>query len=286
MAEQFVSTTRLPELTQQLASGSPMSPIYIAPEDTLRVMLANVHATAQYAFSGRLLRTDGATIPLYQQLNKTTDGTAVATVVELTEGYLLSGGVFPIDAVPQRGECYAQMGLARGSLAGAPLFALLGTGYVSSLQPLMWPWSARNEPVLEAPGMQEVIIGSPAAGALFSLTVPPHRAWIVKSFMFRLVTSATVADRKPHIVVQDPVNLVFGGDLGPAQVASTNHLYSLGVGLTSQNLPGGANHMLALPAGLLLRPGWIIYVNAENLQAGDQIQAPTVTLESFQYWDV
>ena len=283
MAEEFRSTTRLPELTQQLAAGSPMSPIYISPEDALRVTLINSHPTANYAFVGRLLRADGATIPLLQQLLKTTDGTSVITIIQLAEGYLLSGAVMPLDDGPQRGECYARMALVRGTAPGSPSFAILATGYTSVLQPLIWPWGVRNEEVYAVPGMYEVIRSSGALGQPYSLMLPPARAWFLKSVSFRLNTSAVAGNRAAFFLILESGNAIVAIHSSYAQQASGEHFYGMGQGLFAMDATGLPNHTLPLMQEMMLLPGWEIRIGASGMDAGDTISTVLITLESFLY---
>lgn len=285
MSEPFVSTTRLPELTQQLAAGSPMSPIYISPEDSLRVTISNVHPTTPYAFSGRLLRTDGVTVPLLQELRKTVDGTAAVTVIELAEGYLLSGAIFPHSGEAVRGDCWGSLGLIRGSTPGAPPFAILGTGYVSSLQPLTWPWGVRNETVLDGPGKVDVIVGTPVTGAAFMGLVPPNRAWLVKSVAFTLTTDATVGDRIAQVWFVSLTHVVMVVQAVGTQAASLANSYTCGLNVNAQSTTGQVHHVLALPTNVLLQPGWRVDITAGGLKPGDIIGDILVMVESFQYWN-
>ena len=284
MAEPFVSTTRLPELTQQLAAGNAMSPIYIAPEDALRVLLLNVHPTAEYVFTGRLLRPDGATIPLLQQLRKTTDGTEAVTVIDLTEGYFLSGAIIPMTEVPQRGECYAQMALIRGGSLPVPAFAILTSGYVTSLEPLTWPWGTRTEGMLSPPGFQEVITGDGAVSGVFSRTVPARRAWYVKSIACNLASSATAGDRFIRLFFFKVSTVIFGANSTLPQTAGVTHSYSFGIGLFPSEITVSTHHVLTLPNELILLPGTTVQLDIPPGLGGDQIVSVVMTLESFAYY--
>ena len=286
MPEQFISTTRLPELTQQLASGNPMSPIYISPEDALRVTLMNIHATAEFTFSGRLLRTDGMTIPLLQVLRVTRDGSAAPTVIDLAEGYLLSGAVIPSQEVPQRGECYGQIALVRGAHLTIPPFAILSTGYVSSLQPLTWPWGARNESVLEQPGRQEVFTVAVGPGAYPTITVPARRAWVVRSMAVSMTTDATAGNRILQFVVLRGPDLVIAVQSPVSQPPGVTWSYAFAGGMVPGATTGGTHEIVGIPRDLTLHPGWTVSLGAIGGAAADLFSTFTIVVESFQYWGV
>src|SRR5262245_7701000 len=155
MADEFVSATRLAELTQQLRAGQPMSPVYIAPEDFLVVNHWNIATEVDLRLFGRLLRADGVTVPLEQSLRLRTDGVMASDVIVLAEGYLLSAGVRDYAGLIERGQCYASLLLVRGRNITSQQYAYLATGYVDELQPLIWPWGARNEAQMSGPGYME-----------------------------------------------------------------------------------------------------------------------------------
>ena len=284
MADKFVSTSRLPELTQQLAGGSPMSPIYLAPEDSVRISLINFNATATYMFSGRLLRPDGITIPLLQELQVARDGTSVNTWIPMAEGYLLSAMVGTLSGTPLRTECYAMMALVRGSPPWAPAFAVLGTGYVSRYQLLLWPWAARSDELTSEPGLRERINPSVPAGSSVTVTVPANRSWLVKAITFRLVTEAAVATRTVSVYVIDSGLLVVGQNVIGNQAANETHFVSMGIGIQSADAPSPQDHFRPLFQEVMLLPGWQLQIGVGNIQPGDELQYISITVESFQYW--
>ena len=282
--DEYVSSTRLPELTEQLRTSTPMSPIYIAPEDVVAVSTYNIAPDLRLAFYGRLLLPTGRTVTLEQQLTLTTGGVLTTQVIPIAEGYLLSAGVRVVQGPIARGQCYVQILLIRGRLVETQQYAYLVTGYVDWQQTIMWPWAARNEAVSEPPGFQELIVIPPVAGGPASVTVPAWRQWRLNGVHFGLQTDATVADRIALFSISRAGVFFVSVASGFKQTASLPENYEWSPGLAMLDTGLARIHHQGIPADIVLRGGDVVTLNATNIAAGDAWFSISLRVESFSFY--
>jgi len=168
---------------------------------------------------------------------------------------------------------YVQLEVGRG-LGAQDLTEghLLIGGYPGSFAALGYPQTQPLPPSSGAGVTRSVTIANPAAGSDWSIVLPTGVLWILNSVSATLVTSATVGNRTPALVVTDNTgHIVYNGAAAYAQAASLTWTYSWsGGGIappagTTQN--GGS-----IPAGLRVPAGWTIMTATPNRQAGDQWQ--------------
>lgn len=129
-------------------------------------------------------------------------------------------------------------------------------------------------------GTLKVVSGSdPAAGAEVSDTVPAGKAWRVISVLVALVTSATVATRRTHLVIDDGTTTFYRRGSNATQAASLTQNYLFcGEGpeasargtFVADPLP-----QIDLPAGARIK------TVTENIQAGDDYGAPQYYVEEY-----
>jgi hypothetical protein len=114
---------------------------------------------------------------------------------------------------------------------------------------------------------------TPGAGSEINETVPAGVIWQLKTFIYKLTTSATVANRTSHLIIDDGANVLLNSASVIAQVASNGLTYNTGDDAFSLTV---ADNMVWLQsvASLRLLPGYRLRTLTTNLQAGDQYTAP------------
>jgi hypothetical protein len=119
----------------------------------------------------------------------------------------------------------------------------------------------------------------PAAGAEISQTVPAGEYWTLTSVLAQLVTSATVANRRVHLIVDDGTNVVANYTAAADQAASATVTYTWdGGGADATAVRDGVASSGQLPIGLQLRrPGWRIRTLTSAIDVGDNWGPPVLT---------
>jgi len=184
--------------------------------------------------------------------------------------------VSAVDAFMNPGTCYISLSLH----INGTLCQVLLSGYVYSTQPLTWPMSdvRPSIPILVAP---IGLTGSdPAAGAEISQTVPIYQMWRLKAIRFSLVTSATVANRRVHVVITTadgmvPIDLLSSVD----HAASLTRNYSCVPVSTLGVFSDDNDIIIPIPDELWLNYTNTITTSTTNLQVGDNFSAPTFWIE-------
>lgn len=128
---------------------------------------------------------------------------------------------------------------------------------------------------------QAAVAGAdPAAGAEASITVPSGEIWELLSFIVRLVTDATVANRQAQLVIDDGTNILWQSDSPSNQIASQTRDYAAGSGLERQDEGiNAATKQWALPTGLVLAGGYRIRTLTGGNVAGDNYGIPRALLK-------
>lgn len=118
----------------------------------------------------------------------------------------------------------------------------------------------------------------PAAGAEASVTVPAGDNWTLTSALISLVTDATVANRRVHLIIDDGTTTVLNLVGSVDQAASLTVVYSWTAGGNdSAAVRDGVLNLGQLPTDLRLLPGWRIRTLTTGLQAGDNYGPLIVT---------
>ena len=129
------------------------------------------------------------------------------------------------------------------------------------------------------PRFAEIIKPStdPAAGVEVSWTADED--CIVFSAAITLVTSATVANRRVHLVADDGTNIFFRSPASADATASGTFRYFAFAG-SALSSPLGGFMVLPLPSvGLKLRKGDRLYTVTQGIDAGDNYSAMTLQVE-------
>jgi hypothetical protein len=200
--------------------------------------------------------------------------------IVLGEGYLLSVGAIGF-VQNARGTTFARAFLLRGSSTASPLgvFQPLFADYVTTTAPAGWP-SGRFIHPSEGPGfMHRINQANPGAGLDFSFQATAGQRWRVQSLVASLTTSAAVANRQVHALVQDSGGTTYWNESALAvQAAGTTVVYSFGPGLTPQTTTDGVQ-IVGLPSNLILAQTDLIKTATTNIQAGDQWSLINMSVE-------
>ncbi len=132
---------------------------------------------------------------------------------------------------------------------------------------LAWEFHGENEPVA---------LGSPAAGANLTATVPGSVEWEVQSVSFLYTASSNSATRIPFFKVVDWGGTIVCMVQTPyTLVASDASQISFGVGVQQFGANSAANIGAGIPA-LRLGDGMRIVLGATAINATDQISAARI----------
>jgi hypothetical protein len=259
----------------------PDSAVYLQRDDRLRISAWNavsglvVHVRARYQLPS------GMIVPQLLVVTPTADRALSSGAFDLGEGYLLSVTATASGASPARGQSFVQVTLDRGGAPGAGAAAVLIAGYLEAAMALGWPGGQQIDASDGAGALRSVTGTNPAAGAEVSETVPTGARWRLRGLRAQLVTDATVATRRVHLVVDDGTNTLIDQALADTQTASLTRNYNLA---PYQYAPAAAAAEIygPLPGDLVLRPGWRVRTATDNLAVGDNWGAPQLYVEEWQ----
>lgn len=281
MTEEFQSTSRKQEIIFQQSGLQPASQLYIQKDDLLTALIYNSATGIELFFGTRMLMPDGQIIPAEFQARPTADRTLNQFRFTLPEGFLLGVTAGVRSAGPLRGQCFVILLLQRSFSTINWIYAgTLFQDYVSFQDFNGWPQGSIRSG-LEGPGFVRSITGTdPAAGAEISETVPTNARWRPIALRFRLVTDATVANRRPGIVLDDGATAYFVSQAGSVQTASLTYDYNAGtLGFTQGVF--SLDQWIPLPHYLLMPGGHRIRTSTVNLAAGDNYGAPQLLVEEW-----
>jgi|GEM_PF-1422374 len=280
MAEQppnpdaFVSLTRAPQVRVASELTAPPSHLYVTPDDVLLVNCVHPFGQGTATVRARIMEPGGRISTIEQAVVLPPPGVDPSLNIPLYEGWLISATVSMLSGT---GETYFRLSLVRGAAVpnSAFVLALLAAGFVTSRTPLTWPGNMLKTP-LEAPGRLRSIVGTdPAAGVEILETVPAGVRWELLAVWFQLVTDATVASRAPVLIIDDGVNTIVQARDSTAQTATRTDQYTAGPGMSAPT-PGGFQHYIPIPIGLVLQSSYRVRTSTFAFQAGDDYGAPTL----------
>lgn len=118
--------------------------------------------------------------------------------------------------------------------------------------------------------LKTILVTSPAAGATWTFTAPGGDILILLQLRARLVTDANVANRRPALTLTDGTTEFFRINTLTSQVAAVTGEYSYVNGLGAAWNPNTDYSLPLPPAGVVIKPGFVLGHTVANLQAGDQ----------------
>jgi len=229
--------------------------------------------------SGLLQGKDGKIKPFEYSLVVAALRSLTQDVYDLEEGDLLSVRAYISGGDTKRGHCFVQVFLcAFGANFAAGKLQLISDYVYNSFSP-SWPGGIQKDSI-EGPGAFTVVsVANPSAGANLSYAVPQDALYKLFSVRFRLVTSATVADRLVQLAIDDATTNLFFVGAPSAQGGSTTFDYYFGVVAANTYsagvIPGLLNGPIMLPAGFKIK------AVIDSIQVGDQISVARIYAEEW-----
>lgn len=197
----------------------------------------------------------------------------------LTEGFLLTVTCFAFFAGnPNR--CFVEIDLNTTPSTQGVDTQVLCQGYCNQQSRICWP-NGELANAMDGLGAPLDVTGTaPGAGVEISETVPAGAIWRLKTFTFKLTASAAVANRVPHLIVDDGTNVLTDS---PAPTALTAG--QAGRLVTGDNsfaaVAVDGTQWLPMVNSLRLLPGYRIRTLTTGLQAGDQYTAPQYLVDEY-----
>jgi hypothetical protein len=180
----------------------------------------------------------------------------------------------------RRGQCFVQLGIARGGTLVSELSTVLISGYVTGDGLVAWPGGTLRDSV-DGPGMLRSVTGTnPGAGSQVSETVPTNTRWLLRALRMSLVTSAVVAVRRVHVIVDDGATTQLEVTAGDSQAASLTQLYHAGSWGYAPALADTVA-VIPMPPDVWLLQGWRVRTTLTNGDAGDDFGAPQLLVEEW-----
>lgn len=251
---------------------SPPANGYLYPGSGFIVRTLNAISGLVLQLSYMVLLPEGRLVQNVHQL--TTNGTRAgqSLIIALPEGFLVQLTVRCINNfVPNR--IFVQVGIITSLLSATTNVQVICQGYLNNFSWLWWPGGA-NASSTEGAGAINSVTGTlPSAGAEISETVPTGAIWQLKAFTFKLTTSATVANRIPHLIIDDGTNVLLDAPAPSTAGASGTTRYVTGDNAIAAAVLDSTMWLQSV-AALRLLPGYRIRTLTTSLQAADQYTAP------------
>jgi hypothetical protein len=261
--------------------ASPPVNAYITPDDSILVELYNRTTVFTVNVNARILLPDGR-IVMNTWPCQTTGVGAAGYPIRLPEGFLLSLNVMPTVLPANYGSCFAVVYLCGGGTIANQSMQILASGFISEYRPISWPPGPQERSTEGRGWLHSQLVSVPAAGADFSITVPSNLIWRVSSVIATLVTSATVATRITHLVIDDGTNVVSDSVMRNGVTASSTQLMTWGSSF-QQAAPSDNSQPGYLEDGLVVPAGFRIRSLTTALQAADQYSAIYLLVEEWPW---
>lgn len=176
-----------------------------------------------------------------------------------------------------QGSCFITISL----LANGVVVQQLISGYVYAQKALSWPNTQQVDLRPAGGRLQTKSITDPSAGNIAEIVVPQGEIWLVRCVSFNLVSSAAAATRRAYLEFDDGQGGFYSAPADITQIASLTRAYSFAPYGTSPANLASIDLAAGLPPNLLLPAGGLMDIKVENIQAGDNINAPAITIEKF-----
>lgn len=258
---------------------SPPSSNYVTKDDVLSVQLRSTAAFAvNVAF--RILLANGQVSYNFFQVTTTGAPGGDSFTFALPDGFLLSVVVLATTTV--RGQLYGNVQIIRS--AGSALITLnnevIANGYIYASHPLSFPPTVVQELRDGAGAMRSITGTTPGAGSEITEVVPANRQWRLFAFLFNLTTAVAVANRVPHLILDDGALVYYNKPVTTVQAASLTIKYACATNdrdIAVTDLVSSVN----IPSPLILPAGHRIRTSTTALQAADQYTSPQYVVEEF-----
>lgn len=253
---------------EQIPALQVAAPTRVAKDDAIRVDVYNATSGVTILLVIRMLRPNGDVIDLTRQVVPTSDRLVSTNTFPLPEGWLYSVSARN-DGFTRVGQTYVVANLVKSGQAVPSYGQALMMGYVAGGYVLGWPGAVHHLHTA-VPGLVRSVAGTdPAAGIEVSETVPTGARWRLFALRAELITSVVVANRRPHVVIDDGVNTLFDVSVPNTVPASSTREYSFVAGYPITQDLGFNEVTVPLPALLDLMAGYRIRTRTEGLDVGD-----------------
>jgi hypothetical protein len=264
----------------ELSKLAPPASLYVTADDFLLVKVHASVAGLTVVVRSRFLDPEGEVIPQSFPLVPTSNRVVTTKAFPLQEGFLLGGSVQLDAGTARRGQAFVQVLLVRGGTLATDPAQTLVSDYVVAGQLVGWP-QGRVQQSVEGPGALRSITGTvPGAGNQVLETVPTGARWLLRTFRVQLVTSAVVANRRVHFVLDDGANILQDIASADVQAASLTRNYNMdpaGIIRTVQD-----NEIyLAINSDYRLSAGFRLRTTTTAGDVGDAFGAPQYEVEEW-----
>lgn len=258
----------------------PFAALYVTQSDLLLLKVWSPGASSTVNVSIRMQTPAGDVVPaFYSFVFSTAGATPAQQFIEAFEGYLLSA-TLETPGAPY-GQCYVQLGIARGRGTGDQTAGqLLTAGYPGSSFAIGYPQTPAGGPLTGAGQTAASTVSNPAAGVDWTYTIPVGLQQTLISVRAVLTTSAAVANRFPVLRITSPTGQILADVSALAAVTAGSTVIFVWMAGAPANNVNNVQQM-SLPSGLRLMGGSSIQVLTSGLQAGDQWSAISITYTQF-----
>lgn len=261
----------------------PPSPLYVARDDQLFVLMNSNGGTETVRIGARLLLPNGNVVTILSEKPYTSGVRGVQSfTIPLAEGYLL-GLVATSASATGRGQTFVRVYVVRGATSIPPTnaVALLVSNYITTTVGATWPGGQLFFPTDGQGWVHALTVNNPAAGAEWTFTNPAFIKRRIQSVSATLVTSAAAGTRLPQISIT--------GTAG-ARIYQAAATQGIGPSLTATVIfapvalaPVGNTNLLTVPLALpaLTYDGYIVSSLTQGIDAGDQWSAIKIDVEEW-----
>jgi hypothetical protein len=283
MGDSVISARPNRLITLGVQDAAPPTDSYISQDDQLFTHVINSAPGISVIITVRLLLPDGRiNTNQFQYFPNSTRAPFQASQF-LAEGFILS--VTATAGASNIGQTWVNCTLSRNLPVGTfPATGAYGEillqGYLSGNNCLTWPRGQIQGTISQQGWIRSITGTLPAAGAEISETVPVGAIWSLKSFLFTFTTGAAVANRVPHLIIDDGTNQLLNLAYASTIAASLTTQILTALGITPIVVSDGVAR-LNTPTNILLSAGWRIRTLTTALQAADQYTAPQYEVEEW-----
>lgn len=179
--------------------------------------------------------------------------------------------------VPVIGECYVSVTL---TINQTPMFEI-ASGFVSAQKGISWP-ASNSEPSIVGHGeFDSVSSPNPDPDENASIQVPDKEMWLIHSAIVPLVTDATVANRRVHLLIAVHSGINIQSWSSYDQTASLSRNYSFAQFGAIPDDVDDNDIMVPLAANMWVEPGAIIQTTTTNMQSGDNYGSLRLAIERY-----
>jgi hypothetical protein len=258
----------------------PSPALYLDKNDVVACTVWTYTATTLFTVSGYFLTPEGEVQSFSQSLSVTVATNSGYLEIAPGECMLLSVVVSVDAGAVNAGDAFAALQVYQGPPTYALLRYSLLHGSVTAQAPLGFPGSTLTA---QGAGAGSLVIATgtnPAAGAEAQYQISATARVILRGAAVTLVTSATAANRRTHLLITSGATTLLDLPSATLQTASLTRTYYAAPFPFAPAAVGTVIY-LPLPAALPLPASAIIKTSTDAIEADDDYGALTVYLEYF-----